>query len=168
MTTRQVLPYAVDKTQWRRGPWDDEDDAEMWTLPSGHTGVIARNAELGTWCGYVGLPPGEVTGPLPGVVSYDDTRLSMLDEDSHRLLPEGMRWLGFHCAHGNHYMPGPLTDIVTLLTRSGICVMPGQLPDGVTEVQPGRVLVNGVEFTYVPQPFVRVRVRLLDERLAIG
>ena len=46
----------VDKTQWGRGPWDNEPDRLAWEdeetkLPC----LMVRNTRSGHWCGYVGV-----------------------------------------------------------------------------------------------------------------
>jgi len=48
----------IDKSEWARGPWDDEPDKMQW--PDATTGLpclVVRNGS-GALCGYVGVPPG--------------------------------------------------------------------------------------------------------------
>lgn len=49
---------TIDKTDWPRGPWDDEPDKVQWADdPTGLDCLIVRNGN-GALCGYVGVPPG--------------------------------------------------------------------------------------------------------------
>lgn len=48
---------TVDKTDWLRGPWDDEPDKIQWIdETTGLDCLIVRNGS-GALCGYVGVPP---------------------------------------------------------------------------------------------------------------
>jgi hypothetical protein len=49
----------MDKTTWGPGPWQTEPDELSWT--DERTGLachMQRHDITGTWCGYVGVPPG--------------------------------------------------------------------------------------------------------------
>ena len=49
----------MDKTEWGPGPWQTEPDEASWT--DERTGLAChalRHDFTGTWCGYVGVPPG--------------------------------------------------------------------------------------------------------------
>lgn len=63
MSARQ----KIDRTGWRRGPWDAEPDELLWTdAETGYDCAAYRNWS-GCWCGYVLVPKGH---PLHGV-GYD-------------------------------------------------------------------------------------------------
>lgn len=51
--------HLLDKSTWLDGPWRAEPDRIEWVdegacLPC----LVLRNPEMGTLCGYVGVPPG--------------------------------------------------------------------------------------------------------------
>lgn len=50
--------YTVDKTKWQRGPWDTEADQKQWDTPEGFHAIMLRTTQIGTLCGYIGVPPG--------------------------------------------------------------------------------------------------------------
>lgn len=51
-------PHPIDRRGWPSGPWDAEPNLSAWTEPeTGYACRAMRNFELGTWCGYVRLPP---------------------------------------------------------------------------------------------------------------
>lgn len=107
-----------DRSLWGRGPWDDEPDRVVWVdEETGLDCLVVRN-RLGSWCGYVGLPPGH---PWYGV-GYDDvpaqvhgglTYSAPCDDDPedgicHVPAPgaqENLYWIGFDCNHAGDYWP---------------------------------------------------------------
>jgi hypothetical protein len=53
----ESIEWKVDRKGWPAGPWDGEPDRIEWR----HLGVVClmvRVEEIGTWCGYVGVPAG--------------------------------------------------------------------------------------------------------------
>jgi len=112
---------TVDKSGWRRGPWDAEPDKAQWIDPAtGLDCLLVRNG--GALCGYVGLPPehpwhGEdycnvpvdVHGGLTFAAACADT-----DDESRHIChvpqpgrPHDVWWFGFDCAHGGDLDPRP-------------------------------------------------------------
>jgi hypothetical protein len=47
---------TIDKSDWPRGPWDNEPDKMQW--PDEATGLpcLVVRGPMGSWCGYVGIP----------------------------------------------------------------------------------------------------------------
>jgi hypothetical protein len=113
--TNAESPKAVEyerRDEWGPGPWDHEPNRLEWrTL--GFPCLAVRNS-LGTWCGYVAVPPSH---PWHGK-SYDD-----VDADPHGGLtfagecsghichvpapgePADVWWMGFDCNHFNDLSP---------------------------------------------------------------
>lgn len=108
-----------DKSDWRRGPWDNEPDKRQWQdVATGYPCLIVRGGS-GALCGYVGVPKGH---PLHGVEHED---LPNLDgpygvnysapgyPDGEGGVchvpdpgePDDVWWLGFDCAHGTDETP---------------------------------------------------------------
>lgn len=129
---------VVDKSDWPRGPWDDEPDKVQWRDEASGFACLIVRSHLGTLCGYVGVPAGHPWHGLycervrmPGASSarYDDAG----DPRAHGGLtfagacqhgadpargichvpgpgdPDDLWWLGFDCAH--------LYDLVPALGR---------------------------------------------------
>lgn len=113
---------TVDKSEWPRGPWDQEVDKAQWIDPAtGLDCLIVRNGS-GSLCGYVGLPPEhpwhgrdydaldpwpEVYGDLTFAAACADTA----DESRHIChvpqpgRPHDVWWFGFDCAHVGDQSP---------------------------------------------------------------
>ena len=122
---------TVDKSEWARGPWDDEPDKMQF--PDEATGLpcLIVRGPMGALCGYVGVAEGH---PAFGV-DYSDVRIAGEDGereyvDVHGGLtfadhcqlhqageargirhvpsegePDHVWWLGFDCAHAWDVMP---------------------------------------------------------------
>lgn len=68
--TETISYQNVDKSDWPRGPWDNEPDKLQWQdVATGLPCLIVRGP-MGALCGYVGVSPGH---PWYGQ-SYDDVR----------------------------------------------------------------------------------------------
>ena len=114
---------VIDRTDWAPGPWDDEPDKVQWIDEATDLDCLAVRNHYGSWCGYVGLPPGH---RLHGV-GYDDVEpypdvhggLTFADscdehEDPARGIchvpepgrPADVWWLGFDCGHFMDVSPG--------------------------------------------------------------
>lgn len=52
--------YAFDegKEGWGPGPWQDEPDKVVWVDDATGLDCMVQRGPLGSWCGYVGVPPG--------------------------------------------------------------------------------------------------------------
>jgi hypothetical protein len=119
---------TVDKSDWERGPWDDEADKKQWQdIATGLPCLLHRNGS-GALCGYVGVPVGHPWHgkgyddcgrfmPKPegydpdwypdvhGGLTYADS-CSHGDDPSSGIChipadgePDDVWWLGFDCAH---------------------------------------------------------------------
>lgn len=124
----ETIEYrTIDKTDWERGPWDDEPDKIQF--PDDATGLpclIVRGPH-GALCGYVGVPNGhrwhgvdydnckkfDVPEGEFDADAYIDvhgglTYASFCSENKHGIChlpgagePDDVWWLGFDCAHCN-------------------------------------------------------------------
>jgi hypothetical protein len=105
--------YAVDRSAWQRGEWDEEPDLLRWDC-CGYPCALVRNA-MGAWCGYVGLPPdhpdhGDEQSSLEmdlsahgGVTYAGDPTIGIVAACAlreHEVGLPSMYWVGFDCAHG--------------------------------------------------------------------
>jgi len=114
---------TFDKSEWERGPWDNEPDKAYWVDPeTDFDCLIVRNKSGGNLCGYVGVPEGhelyeqdysknyhlECHGGLTFsghcVETNDESRYICHPKISGR--PEKVWWLGFDCAHSKDISPG--------------------------------------------------------------
>jgi hypothetical protein len=103
----------LDRTNYYPGPWDEEPDRAEWIDPATGLNCLAkRNAELGFWCGYVGLPPGhpwhgkchyEIEADVHGRLTYAAD--CMDDARPMRGQPDHLYWLGFDCGHVGDQQP---------------------------------------------------------------
>jgi hypothetical protein len=105
------------KDKWGPGPWQDEANA-LWYSEGGAYGVVLRNPETGTLCGYVGVdqtnPAWNVSadgGNLPEAPG-GITKAGAAPLIDHALgLPPGKyHWIGFDTGH----LPD---DVVPLLSH---------------------------------------------------
>jgi hypothetical protein len=117
-TEAKITVTPTDRTGWRSGPWDGEPDRAEWRDEATELPCLAKRSRLGSWCGYVAVPPGH---PWHGV-DYDDLEgtevhggLTFAGECSpeHGIChvpAEGesadVWWLGFDCAHAWDLVPG--------------------------------------------------------------
>lgn len=143
------MTEPIDKSTWGDGPWQSEPDRDVWQdfrtkLECG----VFRTADTGTWCGYVFLPP---THPLYGMTRADIKQLDIYVHGGVTWLKHaaglfdrpasvGPDWqgVGFHCAHGDDYMPA----MMAMLT------------------------FRRYADTYRDYPYARANVRLLAHQLA--
>jgi hypothetical protein len=107
----------TDRTNWNRGPWDNEPDRVDF-ITSGYAAFTLRGPH-GSWCGYVGVP---VNHPVYGK-DYGDNETETLDVHGGITyaskcagaichipapgMPDEVWWLGFDTAH---YMDLSPTD----------------------------------------------------------
>lgn len=95
--------------KYGEGPWVDEPDVGAWEA-HGYRCMFSRTMELGTLCGYVGVPEGH---PWFGR-HYDDIDrvcqpsvhggLTYSDE-KRQPSPDGFWYVGFDCGHLGDLMP---------------------------------------------------------------
>ena len=111
---------TVDKTNWKRGPWDDEPDKVQFVTANGMPALVVRGP-FGALCGYVGVSSNH---PFFGK-KWDDIDVSVHGGitftnkcDPHpeaekkgicHLVEEGeddnIWWLGFDCGHSYDFCP---------------------------------------------------------------
>lgn len=118
----KTIEYTfVDRSDWRRGPWDSEPDKVQWQDEETGFPCLAVRTGYGTWCGYVGVAEGhpwfqrhyreledvEVHGGLtfsdfcaPG--ARDGGGVCHIPDAGE---PEHIWWLGFDCAHAFDVIP---------------------------------------------------------------
>ncbi|AMN41092.1 hypothetical protein [Rhodoplanes sp. Z2-YC6860] len=49
---------VIDKTDWKRGPWNDEPDKIQWQDAETGLACLIVRGPVGALCGYVGVPAG--------------------------------------------------------------------------------------------------------------
>ncbi len=124
----------VDKSEWSRGPWDQEPDRVYWRDQETGLPCLVLRGPMGAWCGYVAVPP---THPYHGK-RYSDCILSpdcgesycdhgvdfnvhggityaagCQEDDKEQGVchvpepgqPDDVWWFGFDCAHHWDLMP---------------------------------------------------------------
>lgn len=119
----RVYEGVVDRTDWSAGPWDGEPDKVQWVDEASDLDCLAvRHPSAGSWCGYVGVPPGH---PLHGkcwedldLVGHAGVNFSAPCEEGrwneargicHVPEPgraEDVWWFGFDCEHSRDLAPG--------------------------------------------------------------
>lgn len=117
----------LDRSQWPKGPWDDEPDILEWIDEDSGLNCKMLRGPGGHWCGYVGVPKGH---PAFGM-SYDPIEYETIPEpvefwrrhvtkrveyavrelEAHGGLTyaatenDGLHWFGFDCAHSDDLCP---------------------------------------------------------------
>ena len=119
METREY--QFIDKSEWDRGPWDDEPDKIQWQDPATGLPCLARRNEVtGNWCGYVGVAEGhpyfergydKLDVTCHGGLTFSDHCRE--NNKEHGIChvpapgePDNVWWLGFDCCHAYDYSPG--------------------------------------------------------------
>lgn len=110
---------VIDKSDWERGPWDDEPDKVQWKdEKTGLDCLIVRAPATGALCGYVGVPAGHPWHGLDYYTSrYDDdgneVELSPAEASLNDVEVHGGLTFAGHCRHS----PDP---------GKGICHVPDE------------------------------------------
>ncbi len=117
-----VTDTWIDRTDWPPGPWGDEPDREEWRDETTGYPCLALRARWGSWCGYVGVPPGHPLHGVPagdvellahGGVNFSD-RCMEDDRPQHERVchvpapgeSDDVWWFGFDCNHLSDFAPG--------------------------------------------------------------
>ena len=153
----------VDRTGWPPGPWDLEGDREEWVDPITGLQCLAKRNRMGTWCGYVAVPPGhpwhgsdynDLDVNVHGGLNYADS----CDPGNGicHVAPAGQEddlwWLGFDCAHFMDLVPRmQMMDIRDAMRRSA--------PDLFEEINAG--------LTYRDLAYVKVECSVLAQQAKI-
>lgn len=111
----------IDKSAWPEGPWNDEPDRVDWRDSTGLPQFIKRNAAMGIWCGYVGVPKShplyEASGDnldVHGCVSFTGPCAPHKEGiEDHELIchvplegeTDDIWWFGFDCGHHMDLVP---------------------------------------------------------------
>lgn len=118
---RTIEYTTIDKSQWRRGPWDNEVDKKQWLdAASGLPCMIRRAGSMGHWCGYVGVPRNhplyrrdynDIDVDVHGGLTFADACRDGPDHSAicHKVEPgedDDVWWLGFDCGHDGDISPG--------------------------------------------------------------
>src|SRR5882672_10657734 len=111
---------VVDKSNWQRGPWDDEQDKVQWMDDATELPCLIVRGPSGALCGYVGVAPDH---PLHGIgyqtpdidvhggLSFAGACQEGPESEGicHKPAPgesDSVWWLGFHCARSSDRTPG--------------------------------------------------------------
>lgn len=109
----QIDAYKCDRSEWGRGPWDDEPDDRVEWRSEGLACLMVRNYS-GAWCGYVGVPPGhpwhgvnynDVDAIVHGGLTYSDRCAGHICHVPSEGEPHDVWWLGFDCFHSGDKPP---------------------------------------------------------------
>jgi hypothetical protein len=112
----------TDKSQWERGPWDDEPDKLQFTdETTGLACLIHRAGVTGSLCGYVGVPDGhpwhgksyeDIGARVHGGLTFSDFCDEDVSEDGIGIChipepgePARLWWVGFDCGHAGDMSP---------------------------------------------------------------
>jgi hypothetical protein len=99
--------YKVDRTGWQPGPWDGEPDRVEFEA-EGFPCLLVRSQSTGTWCGYVGVPPGhpchgkgydDVSVQVHGGLTYADKCAGHICHVPKPGATDDVWWLGFDLGH---------------------------------------------------------------------
>lgn len=115
---------VLDKSDWVRGPWDNEVDKKQWRDEATGLACLIVRQRRGALCGYVGVPEGhpwhgkgydhcnqadgeyvEVHGGLTfaGACGHGDDPSTGICHVVAPGEPDMMWWLGFDCSHAWDY-----------------------------------------------------------------
>lgn len=116
---------VVDKSEWERGPWDEEPDKKQWIDPLTGLPCLIVRGPSGALCGYVGVSEGHPYFEKGyDDVPYDSVSvhggLTFCDhchpnpEEPGRYVchvvedgdDDNVWWFGFDCAHAWDLRPG--------------------------------------------------------------
>jgi hypothetical protein len=104
----------------KEGPWADEPDKIQWLDWSTELDCLMVRNHLGSWCGYVGVPPGhrwhgvryqDIDVEVHGGLTFSDRCQEGAPEEMavcHVPLdgrPADVWWLGFDTGHFSDYQP---------------------------------------------------------------
>lgn len=97
----------IDKSNWPRGEWDDEEDNLHWHQ-DGFACLIRRHEWFGHFNGYVGV---DIVHPLYGLNYCDEVfeSIGVHGGLTYSGLWEefpGFHWFGFDCNHTWDWAPG--------------------------------------------------------------
>lgn len=114
---RQEMSAEERLSRYGEGPWLDEPDMVLFRIEQWHC-ALWRAVDLGSWAGYLGLPPGN---PLHGSkinklsflsvhrgITYADYIQTQVDEPSSFLdsFYRSWWWIGFDAAGSFDLVPG--------------------------------------------------------------
>jgi hypothetical protein len=168
---------VIDRTGWESGPWDNEPDKVQWIDEATDLDCLAVRNHYGSWCGYVGLPPGhrwhgrhyhevEDFVDVHGGLTFSDSCMEDMPEDRGVChVPEPDRpadvwWLGFDCGHFMDLSPGMEALLRELRSKH---------PDLQREHERLRKMAGDSPVwhdTYCTLDYVRAEVARLAEQLA--
>lgn len=99
---KEFMSVSINRDKWNSGPWDNEADQKTWM----HQGIpcVIRRTPLGHLCGYVAL-----LSEHPLFNASKNHFLSNINVHGGITFDEivdGIRWIGFDCAHFNDLSPG--------------------------------------------------------------
>lgn len=99
---------VIDKTQWNRGPWDDEPDQKNYITASGLSASILRAEHSGSLCGYVGVPPSH---PWFGK-EYSDAVIPSAEQLARPVDTSKISLLSLLCSAGDDPSDGARIDCI--------------------------------------------------------
>lgn len=123
---KELEYHYVDKSDWDRGPWDDEPDKRQWKDEATGLPCLIVRGPMGALCGYVGVAEGhplfkkeynsgyevehDLRLPVHGGLTFSG--MCRPGEDEHGIChipepgePDHVWWFGFDCAHSQDLTP---------------------------------------------------------------
>jgi hypothetical protein len=114
----EITYNLIDKSSWEEGEWSDEPDYMTWIdQETGYPCIAWRVYIPGTWCGYVGVPPGHPAHADENLrvaahygITFWGYGKELNDAICHPIDPNKTEywWLGFDCMHSSDYTPYPI------------------------------------------------------------
>lgn len=102
--------YVIDKSEWERGPWDEEPDRLEFTDPDTGLPCLIVRGPVGPLCGYVGVPAGHpwYGKDYDSIEPYPDVHggLTYSGKCHYPICHEAdeeVWWVGFDCGHLGDY-----------------------------------------------------------------
>jgi hypothetical protein len=176
LVTETKTASFVDKSTWARGPWDEEPDRVEWRVPEfPGLACLAVRGPMGSWCGYVGVPPGHPAHGVPvqeidgtvdvhGGITYAAPCQVESGRGAEALIchvpqpgeSDDVWWLGFDCGHAWDVSP----ELDARLRLQGSKA----LSEAMAELD--EQYEHRGRTTYKPIAFVRAEVESLARQLA--
>ncbi len=123
---------TIPKAQWAEGPWHNEPDHAEFRRGK-FPCILHRSPVTGSWCGYVGIPPGHpwhrkpydsIDADVHGGLTYSDECQGHVCHKPEPGEPNDVWWFGFDCAHGGD--TSPAMDALRQSYRPGRERWPGE------------------------------------------
>lgn len=117
MKTIEERREKIDRSKWRRGPWDDEPDFRQWQDEATGLPCLIVRSRRGNLCGYVGVSSAHpcfekdyndvpLEEGVHGGLTYADHCCGGICHTVEAGEDDNIWWLGFDCLHCWDIAPG--------------------------------------------------------------